>query len=44
MNEVILEIARVVLADEHLREKVLSELDITDEVAWDALEKIEIKE
>jgi len=41
MNEVILEIARVVLADEYLREKVLSELDITDEVAWDALEKIE---
>ena len=39
MNEVILEIARVVLADEHLREKVLSELDITDEAALEALEE-----
>jgi len=34
MNEIILEIVRVVLADEALREQVLSELDITDEAAW----------
>jgi|10_taG_2_1085330.scaffolds.fasta_scaffold13144_6 hypothetical protein len=41
MNEIVLEIARVVLADEHLREKVLSELDITDEAALEALKEEE---
>ena len=39
MNEIILEIARVVLADKNLREQVLSELDVTDEAALEALEE-----
>jgi hypothetical protein len=38
MNETILEIARVVLSDKNLRERVLSELDITDEAALEALQ------
>ena len=38
-NEVLLEIARVVLSDDCLRERVLSELDITDEAAFAALEE-----
>lgn len=41
MNEILLEIVRVVLADDSLRETVLSELDITDEVAREALEECE---
>jgi len=39
MNEILLEIVRVVLADDALRERVLSELDVTDEVALEALEQ-----
>ena len=41
MGEVILEIARVVLADDSLRERVLSELDIADEAAVEALKEAE---
>ena len=41
MREVILEIARVVLADDSLRERVLSELDIADEAALEALKEEE---
>ena len=37
MDEILLEIVRVVLTDDSLRERVLSELDITDEAAFDAL-------
>ena len=39
MNEIVLEIVRVVLADDALRERVLSELDVTDEAALQALEQ-----
>ena len=41
MNEIVLEIVRVVLADDYLREKVLSELDVTDDAALEALAECE---
>lgn len=41
MAEIVLEIVRVVLADDALRERVLSELDVTDEEALEALEEFE---
>ena len=37
MDGIVFEIVRVVLADDALRERILSELDITDEAALEAL-------
>jgi len=40
-SEILLEIVRVVMADDSLREKVLSELDVTDETVLEALAECE---